>query len=96
MLEGILRLQPILSLLLPDYHKVNRSYLLPTNMYASATVVPKAVGQVIREQTLWCFVLEAKTIFQPSVYQVLCHGDGKLTNIPGIPALELGLSRIWE
>jgi hypothetical protein len=32
LLGGILRLQPILSLLLPGYHKVNRSYLLLTNM----------------------------------------------------------------
>lgn len=93
MLEGILRLQPILSLWLPGYHKVNLSYLLPTKMYAFHQ---KAVGQIIREQTLWCFVLETKTIFQPSVYQVLCQDDGKLTNIPGVPPLELCLSRIWE
>lgn len=48
----------------PSYHKVNRNYLLPTSMCLDMVVL-KATGQVIRGQTLRCFVLGAERIFQP-------------------------------
>lgn len=66
--EGIFRLQPSSF---PGYHKVNRTYLLPTNMYLDMVVL-RATGQIIRGKRSSALFWEPKRFFSVCLSGTVC------------------------
>lgn len=52
-------------------------------------------GRQLGGRTSGALYWKPKQTFGPSVYRVFCQSDGKLSNIPGIPAPEFCRSWIW-